>query len=91
LERATSEREPITITRRNGEDVVLVSASEFESLRETVYLLRSPKNAERLREAIEEAEAGKGERMSVDELDAFVGKLNVKKKTGRSRRGNTRG
>ena len=90
LERATSDREPITITRRNGEDVVLVAASEFESLRETAYLLRSPKNAQRLREAIDEANAGKGKRMSISELDAFAGGLNVEEKTGRARKRSSR-
>ena len=62
LERATSDREAITITRRNGEDVVLVAASEYASLRETAYLLRSPDNARRLLDALSEAEAGGGEK-----------------------------
>ena len=73
LERATSNREAITITRRNGEDVVLVAASEYESLRETAYLLRSPTNAQRLLEALSEAEAGGGERISLNELQALAG------------------
>lgn len=73
LERATADREAITITRRNGEDVVLVAASEYASLRETAYLLRSPDNARRLLEALSEAEQGGGERISFNELQALAG------------------
>ena len=37
--------EPMTVTRADGRDVVILSAREFEALKETLYLLRSPKNA----------------------------------------------
>jgi len=40
---------------------VLVSASEWASIEETLYLLRSPKNAERLLASIAEFDAGGGE------------------------------
>ncbi len=73
LEKATSDRVPITITRRNGEPVVLVAASEYESLRETAYLLRSPDNARRLLEALVEAEGGAGEKISIGDLKALAG------------------
>lgn len=48
------------ITRRNGEAVVMVSLSEWNSIRETEYLLSNPENARRLRRGIEQFEAGKG-------------------------------
>ncbi|MGH7885154.1 MAG: YoeB-YefM toxin-antitoxin system antitoxin YefM [Thermodesulfobacteriota bacterium] len=52
---------PVTITRSKGKgDVVLMSLEEYESLQETFYLLKSPKNAKRLLESIKELEAGKG-------------------------------
>ena len=43
-----STREPVIIHRRGGEDVALIAADELRSLMETAYLLRSPKNAQRL-------------------------------------------
>jgi antitoxin YefM len=46
------------INRRNGENVALISESDLASLVETVYLLRSPANARRLFDAIEESKAG---------------------------------
>lgn len=46
---------------------------ELSSLMETAYLLRSPKNAERLFDSMRELEAGGGEVMSLDELRRSVG------------------
>ena len=40
---------------------MLISESEWASIEETLYLLRSPKNAQLLLEAIAELDAGKGE------------------------------
>jgi antitoxin YefM len=38
----------------------MVSRSDYESLRETAYLLRNPANARRILGSIEELEAGRG-------------------------------
>ena len=48
LDKVTHDREVVIIQRRGEEDVALISAAELSSLVETAYLLRSPKNAERL-------------------------------------------
>ena len=45
---------PLFISRPKGDDMVLMSKSEYNSMQETFHLLRSPKNAERLLKAIEE-------------------------------------
>lgn len=47
--------EVVIIKRRGSEDVALVAASELSSLIETVHLLRSPKNAQRLLSALNRA------------------------------------
>ena len=52
------------ITRQRGENVVLISASEWAGMEETLYLLRSPKNAARLLEAVRGFEAGEAEAIS---------------------------
>ena len=41
--------------------MVIVSLEDYESLRETAYLMRSPANARRLLDAMERLEAGRGE------------------------------
>lgn len=51
-------REPYIIERRNGENVALISEAELNSLLETAHLLRSPKNARRLADALERAMGG---------------------------------
>ena len=51
------------------------AASELNSLVETVYLLRSPMNAERLRKAMDRADAGEGVVMNVEELGRKFGLL----------------
>lgn len=52
--------EPVIITRSGEESVVMLSLEDYKSLEETAYLLRSPKNARRLIEAIAELERGGG-------------------------------
>ena len=61
MDRAVADRAPITITRRKAEGVVIISESEWASIEETLHLLRSPKNAERLLEAVRGFERGAGE------------------------------
>lgn len=58
IDKVVADRAPIAITRQRGEGAVLISESEWASIEETLYLLRSPKNAERLLEAVRGFEAG---------------------------------
>lgn len=52
-----ADRAPIAITRQRGEGAVLVSESEWASIEETLYLLRSPAGAARLLTAVRGFEA----------------------------------
>lgn len=52
--------DPVIITKKGTDAVVMMSLEDFESMQETTYLLRSPKNAKRLIESIEQLNAGKG-------------------------------
>jgi len=54
VEQVNDDQAAVKITAGKGA-AYLVSEDEYLSLRETVYLLRSPRNAERLRESIAEA------------------------------------
>jgi antitoxin YefM len=54
-------QEPVIVSRRGHQDMVILPADELESLRETAHLMRSPKNARRLLEAIARANTGEGE------------------------------
>ena len=55
------ESAPVVITRNRDQAVVMMSLKDYEASEETAYLLRSPKNAMRLLEGIQELEAGKGQ------------------------------
>lgn len=61
LDKVFLDREPLYISRTNGEDVVVLSKSDYESMMETFHLLKSPKNASRLMEGIEEYKKGGGQ------------------------------
>lgn len=61
LNAVVNDREEIVITRAGHESVVIVSLEDFESMRETAYLMRSPANARRLLDAMERLEGGGGE------------------------------
>ena len=60
LDSVVNDREEVVITRAGHEPAVIVSLDDYESLKETAYLLRSPANARRLLESIGELESGGG-------------------------------
>ena len=60
MEKVCDDHAPVIITRKAAKPVVMMSLEDYEALEETAYLLRSPKNARRLLESIEQLEAGKG-------------------------------
>lgn len=80
LDQVTDDCEVIVIKRRGRKGVAMIDEAELSSLLETDYLLRSPKNAARLRSALDELDAGRGVRMSVDELRKEFGLEKRKRK-----------
>ncbi len=54
MDNVVNDAEPVIITRNRDQSVVMISLDEYEALNETAYLLRSPKNAIRLFESIQE-------------------------------------
>lgn len=60
LNSVTDDHEEVVITRSGREPVVIVALDDYQSLKETAYLLRSPANARRLLAAIDRMEKGGG-------------------------------
>lgn len=60
MDAVCEDRAPIIITGKNGRTVVMISTEDYEAMDETEFLLRSPKNARRLRESLAELKAGRG-------------------------------
>jgi antitoxin YefM len=60
MDQVTRDHQVVVIQRRGKEDVAMISAAELAGLMETIHLLRSPRNAERLLSALRRAnEEGK--------------------------------
>ena len=60
LNAVVDDREEVIITRAGHEPVVIVALDDYESLKETAYLLRSPENARRLLASIDRLEHSGG-------------------------------
>ena len=60
LDGITVNHNPLFVKRVKGEDIVVLSKSDYDSMQETFYLLKSPQNALRLLEGIEEYRNGGG-------------------------------
>jgi antitoxin YefM len=59
MDEVCDNRDPLTVTRQNARSVVMMSEEEYESIVETLHLLRSPANAAHLLRGLKEVEAGK--------------------------------
>ncbi len=73
LELVVENHQVYIVNRRDGENVALIAESDLVSLLETVYLLRSPANARRLLDAIEESKTGKIQSQTMAELQQELG------------------
>lgn len=59
MDKVCGDRSPLIITRQDAEPVVMMSLADYHALEETAYLLKSPKNAARLAEAVADVKKGK--------------------------------
>lgn len=60
LEQVFNSGSPLFISRPKGKDMVVLSKDEYNSMQETFHLLKSPTNATRILDAIQEDKAGEG-------------------------------
>ena len=65
IEQVNDYRQPVEITSKRG-DAVLLSRADYDALTETAWLLRAPANATRLFESLAQAQAGQ---RNVHQLD----------------------
>lgn len=68
MNQVTDDCEVVVIKRRGRSSVAMIDADELARMLESEHLFRSPKNAARLKKAIEQTMAGKGEKISIEEL-----------------------
>lgn len=68
-------REEVILRRRGHEDLALLPAHEFRSLKETAHLLRSPRNALRLLQALARSRGEDG--MEFDTVAALAAEIGL--------------
>ena len=68
LDKVMESNTPLYVKRTKGEDVVVLSKSDYESMEETLYLLSSEKNRTHLVESIKQAEKGEVEKVKMEDL-----------------------
>jgi len=78
LDRVANDREIVIIRRKGDKKVAMIPADELSGLLETAYLLRSPKNAQRLLTALRRAMARKGKPEPLEQFRREMG-LDVKR------------
>ena len=59
MDAVCEDHEPVVVTRKRGENIIMMSQEDYDSLVETDYLLSSPANAKRLLASLEEAKRGR--------------------------------
>ena len=69
LDQVADDHAPVIIHRSTGKPVVLVSLEDWEAMDETTYLLSSPANAEHLRRAKANLDAGYVVVKTMEELE----------------------
>ena len=67
LDSVEDDNETLIIKRRSGKGTVMISLAEYNSMMETLHLLSSKKNADRLYESIEQMKSGKTVKPKLDD------------------------
>ena len=65
LDRINDNHEPVSIRRPDGHGVVVMDAGDYASIHETLYLVRNPANAERLRQGMAQHHDGQAREIDV--------------------------
>ena len=68
LDKVIESNTPLYVKRTKGDDVVVLSKSDYESMEETLYLLSSEKNRTHLLESIKQAEKDEVEKVKMEDL-----------------------
>jgi antitoxin YefM len=67
LDSVEDDNEILIIKRKSGKGTVMISLDEYNSIMETLHLLSSKRNADRLYESIQQMKSGKTIRPKLDD------------------------
>jgi antitoxin YefM len=65
--------EPVIIGRGKGRNVAIISTRDLRGLLETIHIFKTPNNARRLLNALEQSKRGEGTAQTVEQLRAEFG------------------
>ena len=68
MDRVVNDHTHVVVTRQKAGSVVMVSLDDWNSMEETLHLLSSPKNADRLRQSIRELNERRGTERELADL-----------------------
>ena len=73
VEQIVTEHEPLKVTRRSGDDFVVLSADDWEREQETLYVLQNSSLMKQIAESINTHGIKAGYRPTKDEMDEITG------------------
>lgn len=73
VEQVISQHIPLKVTRRNGEDFVIVSAEDWEREQETLYVLQNNSLMQQIADSMKTHAQGSGYCPNAEELDEIAG------------------
>ena len=68
LDRVINDNEPLIIHRSGDESVVIISLEEYNSIKETKYIMKSPAMMDIIRKGDEEIKSGGGTSIDIEKL-----------------------
>lgn len=68
LDGVVNDSEPLLVHRSGSASVVVIPLEEYNSIKETEYIMRSPEMMEIIRSGEKELKEGKGKKVNLDEL-----------------------
>jgi len=69
VEKVIDNHEPLYVTRRNGEDFVVIGREDYEQEQETLFILQNSSLMKQIGESLKTHDKGKGYKASKEELD----------------------
>lgn len=73
VDRVVGNHEPIKVTRRAGEDFVVIGAEDWAREQETLYVLQNSDLMRQIAKSVASRSKGEGRRLKADELDEVTG------------------
>jgi antitoxin YefM len=73
VEKTINEHEPMKVTRRAGDDFIVMSADDWEAEQETLYVLQNNSLIKQIADSTLSHSSGKGYRPSKKEIDEITG------------------